>query len=253
VAPKNACVGVINGKGEWIIPPRYLQINYMCKTDSFWVKVRESDVSNWWMPDSLHWVGRNTAWKLLNRKGVEMESHLPYLAEPVFADISEFGSSTHPYLLVVRKNWEYGYCEPDGRPITGCHYSFICDVGHGIWLAAETKQDLSEQQMPIVVLDHSGRKLRTLTRKSNTAITLAMVCWNARVRANLVTLTIVANLFLLQSTSTHPGGVELQRLTAKPQFIKIWLTIPRVHGSQLSGLISPRTRDERPGFPGGIR
>lgn len=165
VPPKNACVGVINGQGEWIIPPRYLQINYMRKTDSFWVKVRESDVSNWWMPDSVHWVGRNTAWKLLNRKGVEMVSHLPYLTEPVFADISEFGSSTHPYLLVVRKNWEYGYCEPDGRPITGCRYSFICDVGHGIWLAAETRKDLNVQPMPIVMLDHSGRKLRTLDEK----------------------------------------------------------------------------------------
>jgi hypothetical protein len=34
--------------------------------------------------------------------------------------------------------------------------------GHGIWLAAETKKDLSDRQMPIVVLDHKGRKLLTL-------------------------------------------------------------------------------------------
>lgn len=162
VPPKNAFVGVINGKGEWIIPPRYLQVIYMRKTDTFWVKVRESDVPSLWMPDTLHWVGRNTAWKLLDRNGVELVSHLPYLAEPVCAAMTDFGASIHPDLLVVRKNWEYGYCEPDGRPITGCHYSFICDVGHGIWLAAETKKDLSDRQMPIVVLDHKGRKLLTL-------------------------------------------------------------------------------------------
>lgn len=162
-APSNkAFVGVINGQGKWIIPPRYLQIIYMPKTDNFWVKVRESDVSNPWMPDSLDWAGRNTAWKLLDRKGHELLSYLPYLSEPVCAEMTDFGASIHPDKLVVKKNCEYGYCEPDGRPITGCKYSFICDVGHGKWLASETKKDLSEQQMPIVMLDHNGKKLRTL-------------------------------------------------------------------------------------------
>ncbi|CAN5504626.1 hypothetical protein BH11CYA1_BH11CYA1_45000 [soil metagenome] len=164
---KKASVGVIDGKGEWVIPPRYLQIIYLRKSDKFWVKVRESDASNCWFPEFLHCVGRNTAWKLLDRNGVEMASHLPYMTEPVCNEMADFGASIHPDMLVVKKNYEYGYCELDGRSITGCHYSFICDVGHGIWLAAETKKDLSDRQMPIVVLDHSGRKVRTLDEKIN--------------------------------------------------------------------------------------
>jgi len=167
-APSNkAFVGVINGQGKWIIPPRYLQIIYMPKTDNFWVKVRESDVSNPWMPDSLDWAGRNTAWKLLDRKGRELLSYLPYLSEPVCAEMTDFGASIHPDKLVVKKNCEYGYCEPDGRPITSCKYSFICDVGHGKWLASETKKDIGDQQMPIVMLDHKGKKLRTLDQAVN--------------------------------------------------------------------------------------
>lgn len=41
-------------------------------------------------------------------------------------------------MLFVESSLGYGYCEPDGRSVTGCKYSFICDVGHGIWLASET-------------------------------------------------------------------------------------------------------------------
>ena len=56
---KKAFVGVINGKGEWVIPPRYIQIIYMHKTDTFWVKVRESDVSKTWIHEAMHSVGGN--------------------------------------------------------------------------------------------------------------------------------------------------------------------------------------------------
>lgn len=160
---KKAFIGVINGQGQWVIQPKYLQIIYMRKTDTFWVKVRQSSDSFAWLPDYLRPALRNTAWRLLDRNGVDLVSHLSYLTEPVCAEMVDFGASVHPDRLVVRTDRrEHGYCEPDGKPITGCKYSFISDVGHGTIIAVETKKELGDSQKPIVLLDYRGKKLRTL-------------------------------------------------------------------------------------------
>lgn len=160
---KKAFIGVINGQGQWVIQPKYLQIIYMRKTETFWVKVRQSSDSFAWLPDYLRPALRNTAWKLLDRNGVELVSHLSYLTDPVCAEKVDFGASVHPDRLVVRTDRnEYGYCEPDGRPIIGCKYSLISDVGHDTIIAVETKKDLGDSPMPLVVLDGKGKKLRTM-------------------------------------------------------------------------------------------
>lgn len=224
---KKAFIGVINGQGQWVIKPKYLQIIYMRKTDTFWVKVRQSSDSFAWLPDYLRPALRNTAWKLLDRNGVELVSHLSYLAEPVCAVMTDFCASVHPNRLVVRTDRnEYGYCEPDGRPITGCKYSFITDVGHDTIIAVETKKDLGDSPMPIVVLDGKGKKLRTLdeTIYPNYCNSYGQVQCQRRGQSGYVDYR---GEFIPLAVNQHPPNFDTKNLYGQPVVFRNLANFPK--------------------------
>jgi hypothetical protein len=224
---KKAFIGVINGQGQWVIKPKYLQIIYMRKTDTFWVKVRQSSDSFAWLPDYLRPALRNTAWKLLDRNGVELVSHLSYLTDPVCAEMVDFGASVHPDRLVVRTDrWEYGYCEPDGRPITGCKYSLIKDVGHDTIIAVETKKDLGDSPMPLVVLDGKGKKLRTLdeTVYPNYCNSYGQVQCQRRGQSGYVDYR---GEFIPLAVNQHPPNLGAKNLYGQPVVFRNLASFPK--------------------------
>ena len=121
-------LGVIDKKGNWILPPLFKEIVYVKKLRAFWVKERQP---------------ADSKWKLVDQEGKGLWSNLPSDQEPLrqWPPPQCLGFSAYPEAMPVMNKDGAGLSEPDGKPIAPCKYHSIHDVGEGFWLAQPGREE----------------------------------------------------------------------------------------------------------------
>ncbi|MBU6452797.1 MAG: WG repeat-containing protein [Cyanobacteria bacterium REEB67] len=160
-------LGVIDKKGDWVLPPLFREIIYVKKLNAFWVKEREPVDSKW---------------KLVDREGKVLQFNLPSDQSPLqqWPPVQCPGFSAYSEAMPVLNKDGAGLDEPDGKPIAPCQYHSMQDVGEGMWLAQpgrEAAKNTTEALVPqaslgddyklpaaFVLIDSSSKKVQSVDK-----------------------------------------------------------------------------------------
>gem|GEM_PF-1758613 len=188
VAPKDVrndplSLGVINGKGEWIVAPLYDEIVYLKKSNCFWVKeLNPSTAKYFWPPTFLNSIGKNDHWKLLNSDGRELPSDLPAGHDPLreWPPTQALGVSLYPDAMATNGPEGAGLNNSIGKPLTTGNFHRLTYVGEDTWVGLPGQDDdrtYQEKVFPNIVLgnpmalpaalkllDYQGHKFATLPK-----------------------------------------------------------------------------------------
>ncbi|MBS2006539.1 MAG: WG repeat-containing protein [Cyanobacteria bacterium SZAS TMP-1] len=171
-------LGVADFSGKWILEPKYEQIIYVKSIDSFWVKLPRSEIKPWYQRRPWQYF-TNARWKLLDRNGVERNSHLPENLEPVSLTFSPVapGIAYYPRFFQAAGSNGYAICDADGSPVTKAIYREIFDVGDDLWLVRSLRQKSMYDVLwspfqphggkhalppPLTLIDHRGKTIAVL-------------------------------------------------------------------------------------------
>ncbi|MBS1996721.1 MAG: WG repeat-containing protein [Cyanobacteria bacterium SZAS LIN-2] len=136
--------GVINMKGEWIIPPIYYNIIYAEKIDGYWLQHDpNSPEAQIWIPPIFKSFRKNENWTLVDKNGEEMASDLPHDTYLVTGQTSTRAQriTTYSDLIPLRGRNGYGACDQRGKIVIPCKYGAVFEVGDGLWIARESPDD----------------------------------------------------------------------------------------------------------------
>ncbi len=187
-------LGIINSKGDWIVPAMYEQIIYIKKIDSYWVKQRPLALpESGPLAEMLHCFAKNNSWKLLNRNGEAVDFALPYSCDPLddsdalqalklipYEPPQAPGVAVYADQMLISDTGGLGLSDPYGHPLTPCIYSEIHDAGEGLFLAKEPYREPllkkldqmifgpsyssseAQEAPPFVLIDEHGSLVATL-------------------------------------------------------------------------------------------
>lgn len=188
VAPKDVrndplSLGVINGKGEWIVAPLYHEIVYLKKSKCFWVKeLNPSTAKYFWPPTFLNSIGKNDHWKLLNIDGRELPSELPAGHDPLreWPPTQALGVSFYPDAMATNGPEGAALNNSSGKQLTAGNFHRLTYVGEDTWVGLPSNDDdrtSQEKVFPFIVLgnpmalpaalkllDQDGRKFASLPK-----------------------------------------------------------------------------------------
>ncbi len=176
-------LGVINAKGEWILPPAFEEIIYVKKHDAFWVKESEPSMAKYfWPPNFLNSLGKNKNWKLVDKNGKEIGSHLPEGQDVLreYPPTQATGVSFYDDAIVTNGKEGAGLNEYNGKPLTAANYHRLAYVGENMWVGSPGRDEdatTEEKMFPsitlgnpmhlppaVVLLDNEGKRVAKLPK-----------------------------------------------------------------------------------------
>ncbi|CAN5157916.1 hypothetical protein BH11CYA1_BH11CYA1_07610 [soil metagenome] len=176
-------LGVISGKGEWVVPPLYHEIAYLKKSNRFWVKeLNPSNAKYFWPPAFVNSLGKNDHWKLFNSEGRELPSELRAGHEPLreWPPRQALGVSVYPDAMVTNGPDGAELNNSLGRALSPIIFHRLTYVGEDVWVGTPSRDEeatTQEKIFPSIVLgnpmalpaalkllDQDGRKIATLPK-----------------------------------------------------------------------------------------
>lgn len=176
-------LGVVNARGEWILPPAYDEIVYLKKAEAFWLKEKNPSMAKYlWPPNFLNSIGKSKNWKLVDKNGKDLGAQLPEGQEPLreYPPSQAYGVSFYNDSIAANSKDGASLNDSKGRPLTPSNLHSITYAGEGVWIAQPGRDEeatTEEKVFPnihlgdpfhlppaVVLLDEQGKRIVKLPK-----------------------------------------------------------------------------------------